>query len=140
SEVRTNDETRMTNDEADFVIRASSFVIDSDFWLRLSDFRSEQLQVRQIALTHQELIHPMGGAAAFADGPDDEALPATDIPRREDAGDAGHVVLVDHHVAAGVELQAQLADGAFGLGAEEAQRQEAQVAIELELRAGDFFE
>ena len=42
------------------------------------------------------------------------------------------------HVAAGVFLQAKLIDRAGVLGADEAHRQQAQVAVEREFAAGDF--
>src|SRR5690349_16259704 len=51
----------------------------------------EQLQVRQISLTHKELVDAMGGAATFADRPDDQALAAAHVAGREDAWHAGHV-------------------------------------------------
>ena len=67
----------------------------------------------------------MRGLAPFADGPDDQALAAADVAGGEDAGEAGGVVLVALHVAARVELQAQLADRAVVFGVDKAQGQQA---------------
>src|SRR4051812_26495604 len=97
------------------------------------DKRLEQLQLRQVAAAHEELVDAVGGAAAFADRPHDQALPAAGVAGGEDAGDAGHVVVVDDDVAALVELELELRDRAVGLWAEEAHGQEAQVAVEREL-------
>ena len=77
-------------------------------------------------------------AAPFADGPDDQALPAAHVACGEDSGDAGHVVLVHLYVAARIKLEPELPDRAIMLGADKAQRQEAKVAVELEFAAGDF--
>ena len=67
----------------------------------------------------------MGGAAAFADGPDDQALAAADVAGSEDAGDAAHVIVVDLHVAALVFGQTELLDGAGVFGVDETQGQQA---------------
>src|SRR4029078_2421127 len=77
---------------------------------------------------------------ALADRPDHQRLPASQISRRKDARNAGHVVLIRDNVPARVELQLDLPDRPILLGTEEAQREEAQIAIHLELAAGDFLE
>ncbi len=83
-------------------------------------------------MTHEELIDAPGGLAAFADGPDDEALSAANVAGGKDAGDAGGVVFVAGDIAAGIELEPKLADGAVVLGVDEAEGEQAQIAIKLE--------
>src|SRR5687767_2878318 len=102
---------------------------------------SEQLQRRpEVAAAHQELIDPACRLAALADRPDDQRLPAAQIAGGEDARDASHVVLVRDDVAALVQLEPELADRAVLLGAEETEREEAEVAVQFEFRPGDFLE
>src|SRR5688500_10312443 len=110
-------------------------------WRRRGPDALEQLHRRsEIAATHEEGVDAAGGLAAFADGPDDERLTAADVAGGEHAGHARHVILVRDHVAAVVELQAELADRAVLFGAEEAEGEEAQVAVEFELAARNFLE
>src|SRR5690348_3552502 len=99
---------------------------------------SEQLQIWKLGSPHEVLVHSVRRTATLTDGPDDEGLAAAHIAGGEDAGDAGHVVVVHHDVAAGVELEAKLLDGAWVLGADEAHGQQAQVTVDGVLGAGDF--
>ena len=57
----------------------------------------------------------------------------------EDAGDVRHPVLVARHRAAIGQLDAELSDGTL-LGADEAHRQQHQLALERELGAGNRLE
>src|SRR5258706_14201544 len=98
----------------------------------------EQLYRRQIGSAHEELIDAPCRLAAFGDGPDYEGLAAADVAGGEDAGDVGHVIGVDLDVAAAVFFEVQLVDGAGVLGVDEAEGEEAEVAIHFEFGAGDF--
>src|SRR3954467_5609696 len=98
----------------------------------------EELKKRQFRIPHQILIHGMSRAAAFADGPDDEALAAAHVAGGEDAVEGCHIISVDLHVAAGVFLEAKLVNWAGVLGADEALRKQAQIAIERQLAHGEF--
>ena len=64
-------------------------------------------------------------ARPFGDGPDDERLAAAGVAGDEDALGVGHVVAVAGHVAAAVEVGADLLGDPGRLGAGEAQGQEA---------------
>ena len=80
----------------------------------------------------------MGGAAAFTDGPDDEALAAAHVAGAEDAVEVCHVVFIDGDIAAGVFLEVELLDRAGMLGMDKAHRQKTKIAVEIEFAAGDF--
>src|SRR5438093_12173155 len=74
-------------------------------------FPYEKLNVdarRQYRLAHQVVVDAPGGVAAFGDRPDDERLAAAHISRREYARDTRHLVAVRLHVAASVQLDAEL--------------------------------
>jgi len=53
-------------------------------------------------------------------------------PAEKTPAEAGHVVVVDDDVAAGIELETELLDGAGMLGVNEAEGEKAEVAIEGE--------
>ena len=64
--------------------------------------------------------------------------PAAHVAGGEDAGNAGGVIVVALHVAARVELQAQLADRAVVFGVDETERQQAKIAIQRRIRWRGF--
>src|SRR5438876_11342280 len=98
------------------------FSIRSDADVR-REFLKELELGSEIAATHEEFIHAAGGLAAFADCPDHQGLSAAKIAGGEDAGHAGHVVLIRDDIAALVELEAELTDRAVLFGTEETHRQ-----------------
>src|SRR5580693_1315058 len=100
----------------------------------------KQLDLRpQItASPHQKRIDSMRRLTSFADGPDDQALAAADVAGGEDAGKAGGVVPVALYVAASVEFQAQLSDGAIVFGVNKAQGEQAQITIQFKFARGGF--
>ena len=51
-------------------------------------------RLRELGLSHEELIALAGDTAAFIEGPHDERLASTAITCGEDAGEVGHVLLV----------------------------------------------
>ena len=65
-------------------------------------------------MPHEELIHPMGGAAAFRDGPDDQGLSAAHVAGSEYLG-TRRTIIEDGclHIAARIEIDTQCA-GASG--------------------------
>src|SRR5208283_2360733 len=80
--------------------------------------------LREVRRTHQIAVALAGGAAAFVDGPDDEALAAPAVAGGEDALDAGRVLLVFRlDVAAGVGLDLEILEDRL-LGSEEAHREQ----------------
>src|SRR5947207_11285230 len=90
---------------------------------------------RQERLAHQVRVHPARRLPPFPDRPHDQRLPAPCIPAREHARHRRLVVGPGLHVAALGQRAAELGDDRVGLGAEEAERQEDEVAVELELAA-----
>ena len=64
--------------------------------------------LRQVRPPHEVAVALAGGAAAFVEGPHDEALAAAAVAGSEDAGDAlGVFFEVGFHVAARVALDAE---------------------------------
>jgi hypothetical protein len=125
-----------------------NFVLRICFGFRASSFgfiaspshgtRSVPATLGQHGLAHQVAVAFAGGAAAFVDGPDDQALAATHVARREHAGDAGGVLAVlGPGVAARVAFDAELGEQLV-FGAEEAHGQEHELGGEDLLAAGDF--
>jgi hypothetical protein len=79
---------------------------------------------RRTRRAHQVAVAFAGGAAAFVEGPDDQALAAAAVAGGEDALEVGRVLLVlGLDVAAGVALDAELLEQRL-LGPEEAHRQQ----------------
>src|SRR5262245_48618708 len=93
---------------------------------------------RERSLTHKERVHVAGGLAAFPDGPHDQGLPAPHVAAGEDTGHARLVVGADGNVAAIGEPHPELREHRVGLGPEEAEREEHEVAFDLELASGDL--
>src|SRR5208283_5984217 len=83
-------------------------------------------------LAHQVGVNRARGFAAFPNRPHHQRLSATRVARGENSRQARHVVLA-LHVAAWVELQAELRDYSVGLGAEKSQREQHEVAFDLEI-------
>src|SRR4051812_17745847 len=80
----------------------------------------------EIGHAHEIFVYCAGGFAAFVDGPDDERLTAAQVAGGEDAFQAGHVVAAGLHVAARIELEAELLDRPALLGAQKAHGQEGE--------------
>src|SRR5690606_24697408 len=70
--------------------------------------------------------------------PDDERLAAARVAADEDAGDARLVRRVGDDVAARIEREAELRDQTALFRAEEAEREEHEIALELEFAARDL--
>src|SRR5688572_7170604 len=101
-----NDETRMTNDERQ--LGHSSFVIDSSFWFRHSDFGFSRRGLRRLlAPTRLQLINPPPGlceAFAFLDeGLVDDAAEAGAAAAVAGGEDALHNFGDLHGLAGGLE-------------------------------------
>ena len=93
-----------------------------------------------MGLAHQPAVDAGGARAALGDRPHDQALAAAHVAAREDARLAGHEALVARDVAARVELDAELLEHARALRADEAHRQQHQLARQLEVGALDLLE
>src|SRR3989454_9054990 len=83
---------------------------------------------REVRLAHQVAIDPARGGAALGNGPDDQRLAPLHIAAGENAGDARHPVGVTPDIAALGELHAELGEHPRPLGAEEAHREQDEVA------------
>jgi hypothetical protein len=70
--------------------------------------------------------------AAFPDRPHDQRLATPHIAAREDARHARLIVGADGDVAALVETDAEVLEESLALGAEKAERQQNQLAVDLE--------
>ena len=95
---------------------------------------------RQVRLAHEPQIDRPGALAALVDRPHDKRLATADVARSKHALPARHVVGPGLHVAARVELEPQVGDGALLLRAHEAHREQRQLARPLLLRARQFLE
>src|SRR5208282_5020399 len=76
--------------------------------------------------------------AAFPDCPHHERLAATRVAGAKDARQAGMIVL-GKDIAPRIEFEAEFGDDTFRLRTEEAEREQHEIAIELEVAAGHFF-
>ena len=89
----------------------------------------------QVRLAHEPQVDRPGALAALVDRPHNKRLATADVARSEHALPTRHVVGAGLHVAAGIELQPEVGDGAMLLRANEAHREERQLARPLLLRA-----
>src|ERR1051326_5474219 len=102
--------------------RWRTLVADRAGWSQ-RNVASDHRTRRNVGFSHQPRVDSTRCLAAFPDRPDDERLPGTEIPAREDARNGRHVVAISGHVAALVELDAEIVDRPAALGAEKAERQ-----------------
>src|SRR6185295_19373564 len=83
-------------------------------------------------------MHARGDAAAVGDRPDDERLTTRRIAGGEDAGHRRRAGAIGDDVAARVEREAEGVDEPDPLRADEAHREEREIALELDLAAGQL--
>jgi hypothetical protein len=100
--------------------------------------RPSKRALQQGGLAHQVAIDAARRLASLPDRPDDQRLPAAEVAAGEHAGNARHVVGVRLDVAARVELDAEVRQERALLRPQEPQREEDEVALELELAARDL--
>src|SRR5690606_22553052 len=94
---------------------------------------------RQFARAHQRFVDGPGGLAAFADRPDDEALPAAHVAAGEDVRLArGVASRAGGDIAASVQSDARAVEQTAALGAGEAHREQDQVGPQREFAAFDL--
>ena len=94
------------------------------------------LRLRQSRGAHEVAVAFAGCAAAFVNGPDDQALAAAAVAGGEHALDAGRVpALVRLEVATRITRHAQLL-GQLQFGAEEPERQQDEIGLPVPLGAG----
>src|ERR1041385_6081980 len=60
----------------------------------------------QVGVSHQVFVGELGGLAAFTDGPHDKRLAGSHVAGGEDAGNAGHLLIVGGDIAALVDRDA----------------------------------
>ncbi len=106
-------------------------------WSDKSDRSTCRTAYGRSVASHKIPVALARGAAAFLEGPDDEALAAAAIAGGEDARDAGGIfAVVGLDIGAGVALDAEGIEQRL-LGAEEAHREQDELGGHDPLAAGD---
>src|SRR5262249_16824834 len=93
---------------------------------------------RQERLAHEVRVDPARRLAALPDRPHDERLAPSRVAAGEHARHGGLVVPARLQLPPLRQLAAELRDAGVGLGTEEAEREEHELARQIELAAGDL--
>ena len=97
----------------------------------------EATALGKLRFTHQVFVDAAGGVAALLDGADHERLAGGHVAGGENAFAARHVVFVDLHIAARIQIHAQLFDHSVLNGMNESHGQENKLGVDGKFGAGN---